>query len=322
MPTTEYTDIQSIHDFKSLIKYLRKGLNWPVDEELVDDLSFDYKAAELGIDDTKAVKIKEIKQLRPLTGNQPWGVFWIQFEQKQLPVVVMRRILSALVRKQRGRKGSQKTWDLPDLMFISATGAGNERGISFAHFQEVDGKPQLRTFAWDVKETHLYYIKNLNLNALRWPADARDVDAWRRQWGEAFTVAHREVPRTAEMLANKMAQIASYIREAVELTYSMEHAGGSLHQLHLNLKLDLISDLTEDDFADMYAQTVTYGLFAARATRSGDFAKRAEGGGTDAAALIEHTNPFLRELLEQMTNQQSIDLDELGVTELPNCSAG
>jgi len=31
---------------------------------------------------------------------------------------------------------------------------------------------------------------------------------------------------------------------------------------------------------------------------------------------IEHTNPFLRELLEQMTNQQSIDLDELGVTEL------
>jgi hypothetical protein len=254
--------------------------------------------------------------LRPLTGNQPWGVFWIQFEQKQLPVVVMRRILSALVRKQRGKRGSQKTWDLPDLMFISATGAGNERGISFAHFQEVDGKPQLRTFAWDVKETHLYYIKNLNLNALRWPVDARDVDAWRRQWGEAFTVAHREVPRTAEMLANKMAQIASYIREAVELTYSMEHAGGSLHQLHLNLKLDLISDLTEDDFADMYAQTVTYGLFAARATRSGDFAKRAEGGGTDAAALIEHTNPFLRELLEQMTNQQSIDLDELGVTEL------
>ena len=127
----------------------------------------------------------------------------------------------------------------------------------------MDGKPQLRTFAWDVKETHLYYIKNLNLNALRWPRMTRDVDAWRRQWGEAFTVAHREVPRTAEMLAKKMAQIASYIREAVELTYSMEHAGGSLHQLHLNLKLDLISDLTEDDFADMYAQTVTYGLFAA-----------------------------------------------------------
>ena len=122
MPSPEYDDIRNIKDFKSLIKYLRKDLNWPVDEEQVDDLSFEYKAAELGIDDTKAVKIKEIKQLRPLTGNQPWGVFWIQFEQKQLPVVVMRRILSALVKKQRGRRGSQKTWDLPDLMFISAQG--------------------------------------------------------------------------------------------------------------------------------------------------------------------------------------------------------
>ena len=324
MPSTDFDAIRSITDFPSLIRYLRKELGWPVDEEQVDDLTFEYTAAELGIDERLAVKIKEVKQLRPLTGNQPWGVFWIQFEQKRLPVVVMRRILSALVKKQRGGRGSQKTWDLPDLMFISATGAGNERGISFAHFQysplpagEGPGvRAQLRTFAWDVKETHLYYIKNLNLNALRWPADARDADAWRRQWSEAFTVSHRYVPTTAEMLAKKMAQIASYIREVVELTYSMEHAGGSLHQLHLSLKLDLISDLSEDDFADMYAQTVTYGLFAARATRSGDFAKRPVGSSTDATALIAHTNPFLRELLEQMMNQQSLDLDELGVTEL------
>jgi predicted helicase len=313
MPTNEFTDVQSIHDFKSLVKYLRKGLNWPIDEETpADELTFDYKASELGIDDRLAVKVKEIKQLRPLTGNQPWGVFWIQFEQKQLPVVVMRRILSALVKKQRGRSGHQKMWDLPDLMFISATGEGNERGISFAHFQEVDGKPQLRTFAWDVKETHLYYIKNVNLDALRWPTDnGRDANAWQEQWSEAFSVPHRYVPTTAEMLAKKMAQIASYIREAVKLIYGMEHVGrGSLHKLHMNLKLDLISDLSEDDFADMYAQTVTYGLFAARATRSGGFS------GSDATALIEHTNPFLRELLEQMMNQQSLDLDELGVTEL------
>lgn len=311
MPSNEFTDIKAIKDFKTLIKYLRKNLNWPVDEDQADELSFEYKPAELGIDDVVAVQIKDIKQLRPLKGNQPWGVFWIQFEQKRLPVVVMRRILSKLVKTQRGRKGHLKAWDMPDLMFISATGEGNERGISFAHFQEVDGKPQLRTFAWDVKETHLYYIQNVNLDALRWPADdGKNADAWREQWSEAFSVPHRYVPTTAEMLAKKMAQIASYIREAVKLIYGMEHAGGSLHQLHLNLKLDLISDLSEDDFADMYAQTVTYGLFAARATRSGDFS------GGDAAAFIEHTNPFLRELLEQMMNQQALDLDELGVTEL------
>ena len=319
MPTTEFSDIQSIHDFPSLIRYLRKELGWPVDEEQVDDLTFEYTAAELGINERLAVKIREIKQLRPLTGNQPWGVFWIQFEQKRLPVVVMRRILSALVKKQRGGPAHHAVWDQADLMFISATGEEKEREIWFAHFREEEGKRQFQTFSWDIKETHLFYIKNFNLNALHWPGDdGKDVDAWRSQWIGAFTVTHRYVPTTAEMLANKMAQIASYIREAVELTYSMEHAGGPLHQLHLSLKMDLISDLTEDDFADMYAQTVTYGLFAARATRSGDFSSPLSHGGEGPGvrALIEHTNPFLRELLEQMTNQQSIDLDELGVTEL------
>jgi hypothetical protein len=29
---------------------------------------------ELGLDKQTAAKIKEIKQLRPLTGNQPWGI--------------------------------------------------------------------------------------------------------------------------------------------------------------------------------------------------------------------------------------------------------
>lgn len=312
MDPNDFKKLRKLTSFEALIDYLRDDLDWPIEPEDAKKVAFEYNPKELGIDPLRAVKIESIKQIRPLSDKQPWGVFYIEFENKNLPVIVLRRILHALVPASRRRDPDRKAWKMNDLLFISSQGEANNRSISFAHFQEVDGKPQLRTFAWDVKETHLYYIKNLNLNALRWPVDARDVDAWRRQWGEAFTAPHRYVPTTAEMLAKKMAQIASYIREAVELTYSMEHTGGPLHKLHLNLKLDLISDLTEDDFADMYAQTVTYGLFAARATRSGDFS-RSE---TDAAALIEHTNPFLRELLEQMTNQQSIDLDELGVTEL------
>ena len=310
MDPNDIKKLRKLTSFEALVDYLCDELDWPIEAEDAEKVAFEYNPKELGIDPLHAVKIESIKQIRPLSDKQPWGVFYIQFENKNLPVVVLRRILHALVPASRKRDPNRKAWKMSDLLFISSQGAANDRSISFAHFQEVDGKPQLRTFAWDVKETHLYYIKNLNLNALRWPVDARDADAWRRQWNEAFTVAHREVPRTAEMLAKKMAQIASYIREAVELTYSMEHTGGPLHQLHHNLKLDLISDLSEDDFSDMYAQTVTYGLFAARATRSGCFTS------TDTTALIEHTNPFLRELLEQMMNQQSIDLDELGVTEL------
>ena len=313
MPNPEFADIRAIQDFPSLIKYLRTELGWPVDEEQADDLSFDYRPAELGLDERLAVKVRAIKQLRPLAGRQPWGIFWIDFEPRRLPVVVMRRILAALVRRQRGQNAHQATWDLRDLMFISATGEGQQRGISFAHFREDEpGKPQLYTFSWDVHESHLYYIQKLNLAALRWPEHTTDAAAWREQWSGAFSVPQGYVPQTAEMLAKEMARMAREIREAVSEIYAVEHVGGPLHQLHLSLKMSLISDLEPADFADMYAQTVTYGLFAARATRSGDFTD-AESG---VKGLLAHTNPFLRELLGQLTDQQSVDLDELGISGL------
>jgi len=91
----------------------------------------------------------------------------------------MRRILGALVRKQRGGRTHQAAWDLNDLLFVSATGLGSERGISFAHFQETEAGPQLRTFSWDAHETHFYYLENLNLNGLRWPENPADAAARR-----------------------------------------------------------------------------------------------------------------------------------------------
>jgi len=48
-----------------------------------------------------AVKVRSAKQLRPLIPGQPWGIFWIDFEPKKLPITVMRRILNQLVTKKR-----------------------------------------------------------------------------------------------------------------------------------------------------------------------------------------------------------------------------
>lgn len=82
--------IRSIKTFPSLVKYLRDELDWPIDSDDYDDLTFDYQAEELGLDSETAVKIKEIKQLRPLTTKKPWGIFFVNFEPKRLPVVVLR----------------------------------------------------------------------------------------------------------------------------------------------------------------------------------------------------------------------------------------
>lgn len=93
--------IQSISTFPALVKFLKEDLGWNLQSDEIDDLSFDYEPEDLGIDSKSAVKIKEIKQLRPFTSNQPWGIFYIRFEPKKLPVVVFRRILRNLVFKKR-----------------------------------------------------------------------------------------------------------------------------------------------------------------------------------------------------------------------------
>ena len=93
------------------MKYLRDELDWPIEADDFEDLTFDYEPEELGIDED-AAKIEEIKQLRPLATNQPWGIFFVKFEPKRLPVVALRRILSQLVFKKRAsaNKAERAAW--------------------------------------------------------------------------------------------------------------------------------------------------------------------------------------------------------------------
>ncbi len=304
--------LRSLTSFDALVDYLRDELDWPIETEDAEEITFDYDPEELGIDSVHAVKIETIKQIRPLAEGQPWGVFYIQFETKRLPVVVLRRILRALVPTSRRRDPSRPAWRMSDLLFICSQGEQDKRTISFAHFrQSQDGNlPELRTFSWDSNENHFYFIKNFYLKSLRWPENEDAIESWQDQWERAFLVKHRYVIRTAQSLAGEMASMAATIRDLVLEIYDFEHVGGPLHQLHLSFKMVLIHDLSIEDFADMYAQTVTYGLFSARATQEGDFAVQ------DVAALIPNTNPFLKELLEELTTQDAVDLDELGVGQL------
>ncbi|MBQ7996640.1 MAG: N-6 DNA methylase [Paludibacteraceae bacterium] len=65
----------------------------------------------------------------------------------------------------------------------------------------------------------------------------------------------------------------------------------------------LIHDITPKTFADIYAQTIAYGMFAARLhdNTPGDFSR------AEAANLIPKTNPFLRKVFQQIAGY---DLDE------------
>ena len=98
------SDIERLRDIKrldQLVAYLRDELDWPIQSDDIEAISYTYEPEELGLDVEHAVKINQIKQLRPLHSGQPWGIFWVSFEKKRLPVVVLRRILASLVVKSR-----------------------------------------------------------------------------------------------------------------------------------------------------------------------------------------------------------------------------
>lgn len=112
--------------------------------------------------------------------------------------------------------------------------------------------------------------------------------------------------RLAEQMAAKARILSSTINNAFRLAEENEDAYEANKQLQVQLdafRQVLINDLTPEGFADIYAQTVAYGMFAARLHdhTPNDFSRQ------EAANLIPRTNPFLRNIFQQIAGY---DLDE------------
>jgi len=108
---------------------------------------------------------------------------------------------------------------------------------------------------------------------------------------------------TPRELAQRMARQAHLIRNLIINAFEQETESGSLHNQLAAFRDNLIPDLSVEYFADMYAQTIAYGLFAARCTSTTgkDFTRQ------NAAYLLPKTNPFLRKLFNQIAGP---DLDD------------
>jgi predicted helicase len=328
MRSKEIEKLASIKSFAQLVAYLRDEMGWPIAKdsfEEVDDLFFDYSADELGIDPKTAVKIEEIKRLRPLSPQQPWGIFFVKFAPKRLPVVALRRILGQVALKKRAsaNKSERTAWSADDLLFVSNYGSGDERQISFAHFSappDGDDLPTLKVLGWDDRDTalHLDAVAKELTEHLAWPRNEADADAWRSQWRSAFTVGHREAITTSRELAQELAALARRIRDRIQAALALETAKGPLTKLMTAFQQALVHDLDSDSFADMYAQTIAYGLLSARIA---DPSKKT----ADDFASHMRTSPFLRDLMETFLKAggrrgkaggPGIDFDELGVADV------
>src|ERR1044072_5559160 len=129
-----------------------------------------------------------------------------------------------------------------------------------------------------------------------------------KDFSQVVTQSIKSPKQLAEMMATKANLLAQVIESALnqdeeENSSVHEAANNSLHEQLTAFKNILIHDIKHKEFADIYAQTIAYGMFAARLhDPTMDTFTRQE-----AAELIPKSNPFLRKLFQYIAGY---DLDK------------
>src|ERR1035437_7685886 len=126
-----------------------------------------------------------------------------------------------------------------------------------------------------------------------------------------FCIFTGQTIKSASKLSKMMAAKARLLADVIEKALDPDTSDGeiyepqnlNLHNQYESFKQILIHDITLKSFADIYAQTIAYGMFAARLhdTSLENFTRQ------EAAELIPKSNPFLRKLFQYVAGY---DLDD------------
>jgi len=210
-------------------------------------------------------------------------------------------------------------WGAPDFVI-------SQDGIDIGHVETKDLHIPIRGMKGREKEQQKRYSAGfpnlLYTNGLDWDfyrdgkiiADVRiaafdggDIVSSPANYAKLENLLHNFVaqrPKTIvgpEDLARRMANKAALIKDV--LTNALNDGEASLSGQYEAFKANLIHDIKPQDFADIYAETIAYGMFAARLqdpTR--DMFSRQE-----ALDLLPRSNPFLRSLFGYVAGH---DLDD------------
>ncbi|MGO8717440.1 MAG: type ISP restriction/modification enzyme [Smithella sp.] len=123
----------------------------------------------------------------------------------------------------------------------------------------------------------------------------------------AFLTTSIPTVNSPKDLAVRMAALARLIRDIMKAAFNEENLTGDepdpLHEQLDGFRKVLIHDLSPEQFADMYAQTICYGLFAARCNADSSERFTRQNAGFD----LPKTNPFLRKMFDYIAG---VNLDE------------
>ena len=303
---------------RDLFQLLVEGLDWPIPDGLdLQDEVIPYDPSELQLDPDKVAKLRTIQQIPPLTSGQRFGVFLLHFDSGRLPVGAIRRLVDRLARTKRARTsdGRLPAWKLDDLLFFCQSSSA-EKMLHVVAFRETDNKRILKVLSWGTDSTpaRLDLVARRGVPELSWHEDGPRVAI--DLGGRSGFTGYRQAIRSAAALATRMAEVAVDVRDEVLAMYEVETADGPIRQLYNGLRRQLIADLTPERFADVYAQTMVYGLLTARITHPERFREDA------SLAALDFENPFLDAIYARFRHQSEdvLDIDELGLASSPKNS--
>lgn len=310
-------DIREVKNITDLIGYFSTNLGWDIDIDdfdNIEDISYDFDASDIGLREESFAKILSLRQLQPLVDGQQWGIFCVEFDSNKFEPSALKKILSGLIPRKRN-SADHAVWCQQDLLFICNWGINNNSTIGLAHFEDREGGlPQIKMFSCAPALEDFTQIKVFEerLNQLSWPKNTSNIEEWRQVWSSAFTLAYKQTIQDSSTLTVQLAAEAQNIRNRILDILNVETKNGYVHLLFEKFKDSLIHDMTEQEFADMYAQTVVYGLFSARCldTTQEDFSA------VEAISLLPNTNPFLKSLLRECFGAESrskLSFDELEI---------
>ena len=297
-----------------LVKLLRDGLDWQIPTDLTwDDLQLEWEPEELHLDPDKVARLKHISQLPQLKADQRFGVWVLEFDGGRLPVGAIRRLVQRLVRTERARKGSgtHAQWDLPDLLFFCLA-ESTKHVLHVVNFRETGGKRLLNVLSWsdDPTPARLDLLVKRGVPDLTWhskgPRIVLDPEVLKHVHG------YREGIRSARALSARMAEVAQDVRDEVAALYEVETDGGPIRSLFNDVREQLLGNLTPERFADVYAQTMVYGLLTARIADPETFKVE------QSILALKFDNAFLDAIYSRFRDDSDgiIDIDELGLNQL------
>ena len=201
MPDITPDDIHNIHDFDTLLDFLREKLGWRIPEDIeFEDVAYPLTPQDLDLDELTENRLGDYYQLPPFPPNQPtlrfaedtqpWGIFFFQFNSETVYRSALRPVLRGLV-ERRDRDSNLPTWEHDQLLFICTT--TDFQRFAFAHFASHTAKNWRRAvlsiFSWEQGDTHIRTLCEYNLPALAFPSDGFSTDSeWLEEWQKAFDV--------------------------------------------------------------------------------------------------------------------------------------